>query len=1623
MTHRAKFWTWASALAAVFLAVLAVVSIQVLKSSWFENYIRAKIVSTTEESTGGKVDIGSFHFDWRRLRATVEDFVLHGTESPSGAPLFEAQRIELRLKLLAGWRHAVDLEYLGVDRPSANVVVFPDGRTNIPGPKAAQPSNQSPLASVVDLAIHQFEITNGSASFEQQTIGFSGRGQDLQVQLFYRATPAGYRGDVKIGALQVISGSGQPLNASVDIPIEIGNARIAVDNAGFTTRDSQIRLSASLTHIAQPVIDAHLIAHISLEEVQRTLGRTAGLAMDPCKRNTPCYGEADVEGRFGQQTIQISKASLKVGGSDLEASGTESNVDFNATLSLDEIARLFRVKAEPRGEVALTGNAQNLGTDRYAVKANLLGRGIAVGTGSTRLENLALSSEVTADRNVVELHRLRLGALGGEIDGDASLAQYSRFRFTGQLRSLRIRDFERAAASTGPVYDGSVNGKIEATGDLNLPGTTGIRAQAQLNIAPRPAAQGVPVSGKIQAVYDGSHDTVQIAQSNLALPHSRLDLSGVLGNRIVVGFSSTNLDDLYPALAMTSNAPPKKMPVALHGGKLSLSAQVTGPLKSPKLATHIDADRFSVEERPFDRFSADVSASSDGASVANGALVHQSLQTQFSGSLGLRQWAPENDSPLTLALDMREGDIADLLALAGQSGIPAQGATDVSVRLDGTLGNPQGTAHLAASNAQVNGQAFDKVDASIDLADQLIRLVSLDVTAQTAHLQASGTYAHPRDSLVMGHAQVHLSGTGVQLSQIAILEKQHPGISGAVQLQADVAGDIGQSAGPSQVALTNLRTDLEARGLHDRKQNYGDLTAHAETSGANLTFNLDSNLAGAAIKVSGRSALTKDYPTTADASIRNLHIENALALAGEALPARGLLSLTGRISGTMKDPSADVQLNLTAANLYGEPVDRLQTSLRYSSKLVEIPSLRLATPAGSLSLDGSFSHPEGEYTSGKVALHAQSDSIQLAKVRNVQEKKPGVAGALKVMADFAGEIKRGQAAHELSISKLDANINASEIAYNGHSYGNAALVAGSKGEAVTFKADSNFAGASIHGQGEARFQPGYPVSAKLTVANLRYSALRGWFGDTSIAPGFEALLEADASISGPANKPDEMQGNLQVTRLEVSAPARGAAASGTLMALKNNGVMAIDYDQGSMRIQNAHLTGKSTDIAIAGTAGFRGADPLNLTIKANTNLELLQDILTDARASGTVMVDASVRGSFSQPQPNGTVQLKDASFNLESLPNGISKANAVIALNGSRATIRALTAESGGGKITVSGSAALTDSVMRYSLNLKADHVRTRYQGISVVNSGNLTLGGTSNRSLLNGNVTVERVAYNPQSDVGSILSQLTQREAPDVSEGVSGPAASMRLDVRIRTAPAVRFETTMAQALQADADLNLLGTLQEPGLVGRVNVTEGDLIFFGNEYTVDRGAITFSDPTKIDPRLSVDLETTVESVTVTLGVTGPMNNLKLSYHSDPPLRFDEIVGLLAAGKEPTSDPNIVANQAAPPQQSVANMGESAILSQAVSSPLASRLQRVFGIDRLSVNPAFVSGSALPETQLSLQQRIANTITFTYSQDLSQSNSELVRVEWALSPRFSAVATRDENGIFGVDFFYKRQYR
>ena len=665
-------------------------------------------------------------------------------------------------------------------------------------------------------------------------------------------------------------------------------------------------------------------------------------------------------------------------------------------------------------------------------------------------------------------------------------------------------------------------------------------------------------------------------------------------------------------------------------------------------------------------------------------IAHQKLNALFSGSVGLRRWSPGNDSPITLVLDLHNGDIADALALSGQSDVPARGTLDLSARINGTIANPQGSVQLTAANGTAYDQPFDKVAVRVDLADRLIRLVSLDVTAKSAHLQADGAYNHPNDKLIPGQAQLRLTGSGVQLEQIAFLERPRPGLSGSLQFSVDVHGEVTHTREQTDFSLTTVRADVQARGVRDSAQNYGDLAVRADTNGSGVSFQVDSDLAGSTIKVTGRTTLAQDYPTMASASIQNLRVKSALALRGRTFPADGTIGLSGRFSGTLKDPSGEMRVSLAKATIYSEPIDSLEASLRYSSGLAEVESFRLAAPAGTLNLNASFSHPLNQFGDGRIQVHAESGDLQLAQIRNLQEQKPGLAGTVRLMADFVGDLNTGPRGRDVSLSKLNADIKSKGITYNGHALGDASLDADTKGNSVIFKADSNFAGAAIHGEGDLRLDADYPVTAKLTLANARYSNLRTLVGNDLMRPDFEALLEASASVSGPVKRPSEIKGIFDVTRLELSTGPHGQAPSTASIALKNDGPIIVEGERSRITIQHAHLTGPSTDISVSGTAAFTGVSPLDLTVKANTDLKLLQQIERDIRCSGMVIVDAVVRGKFSEPLANGTIQLKNASLNIESLTNGISNANGINALNGRDARIRDINAESSGGKFSLS---------------------------------------------------------------------------------------------------------------------------------------------------------------------------------------------------------------------------------------------------------------------------------------------------------------------------------------------------
>jgi len=1612
MNRKARIWRNIGIAAAALIVVLVITAIQIVRTDWFRDYVKAKITTAAEDGTGGRVEIGSYAFDWIHLRSILTDFVIHGNEPADAAPYLRANRIQLDMRLFTSIHHPLDVTYLAIDHPEANIIVFADGRTNVPTPKVKSTSGENPLETVVNLAVSHFELTNGLIVFGSQKQGLSVRGRNLRAQLWYSIPNQGYQGQVSFQPLYVASGRNTPVSFTVTLPLGLGRDRIEFHGASITTAQSSLLIDGSLENLKNPKISARLNGHVALADLKNaadlplTLGGGAPAILD-FDANTAMAGNA----------IQVTGLHLGLGQSNLEASGTlrdpknQGALQFKGRLDLGELGRLAMLTARPGGFVSLNGVATLDANNDYRIAGGIQGKDVSFQNGPQRIGALNFISGVTFNRHQLELKGLSVSAFGGEFTGNASLLDFSRYQLRGNLRNLNLRGAARALGQEQLPYDGNISGPVDAAGDLKS--STGVTAHARLAIAP--GTRGVPVSGRVNAAYGGPAGEVTVSDSYLALPHTRLVLNGSIKKQLNVDLVSSDLNDLLAAASVTST------PVTLNGGQVKFAGALTGGLSAPQIAGHLAASRFAIEGRRFDNFEVDAAISGGGATLRNGVLRRDTLQAQFSAAVGLREWKAPPNSPLSADASIQNGDLADLIALAGQPNHDYSGMLNANLNVRGTIANPRGAATGQVTNGTIQGEVFDRAQVQVQLADQSVTIPSASIETGAARINLTAEYQHPRDSFTTGQIHGHIQSTLVDLAMLQGLQKKRPSTTGIAQLNADASGRLSQvtrgAEQQTEFQLTQLTADGSVRGLRSEGQNYGDLTVNARTNGQTLSYNLMSDFGGSNIRANGNTQLTPDYPTTADVSLSNLPVEQALALVHRSdIAVKGKVSGTAHLTGSTEKPEGNVDLNFTNAVVYDEPVDRVRARISYLSQTIDISQLEITAGSSRIDLTARYDHPSGDLQAGNLQFKVDSTRVDLARIKNLQTRRPGLSGALQIAVTGAARIR--QVEPRVLLENLSAQVKASGVAAKGKNFGDVSLTATTAGGRLNFALDSNLAMTALHGQGNAVLAGDYPIDAQLTFTNLAWTHVQDLLGPSNQpASAFEAQADGDLSASGPIMKIDQLAAALRLTRLQLNSVS-GASGKANGPLLQNQGPITARLKNGVVEIQAAHLSGPQTDFQATGSVPLRG-QAMDVNLNGNVNLALLKSFSQDIDSSGTIALKTTLRGTFSAPLVNGQAELHNGTVNYAGLPNGIANLNGVVQLNGNAVAFRDLTAESGGGKLTLGGFLALTNGV-RFGLRANGSRVRVRTQGVSIVTNSNLNLTGTPENSTISGTITIDRVNYAPQADLGSILTAA----APSVQSTAPSPFLdNMKLDVRVQTTGGTAVQSSLAENLQADADLRIRGTMSHPGMLGRVTFNEGQLVFFGSTYTVNSGTIGFFNPVRLDPVLEMNLETKAKGVDVTLRVNGPIDNLTLSYTSDPPLQFQEIVSLLAAGTTPISDPTLLANQPSPRPQSFQQMGESAILGKALADPVAGRLQRVFGVSQLKIDPTFTSGSELPQAQLTLQQRVASNIMFTYVTALNNANAQTIQIEMTLNPQWSAMASRDQNGILSINLLYKRQLR
>ena len=741
-----------------------------------------------------------------------------------------------------------------------------------------------------------------------------------------------------------------------------------------------------------------------------------------------------------------------------------------------------------------------------------------------------------------------------------------------------------------------------------------------------------------------------------------------------------------------------------------------------------------------------------------------------------------------------------------------------------------------------------------------------------------------------------------------------------------------------------------------------------------------------------------DDGTTVDAKVQlaNAQVTDVLQLAGQ----QGKVDLTGTMNvdlhaaGTIKNLSGGGQVALRNGVAYGEPYESAVVQATVQGQQVEASSVALRLHGMQITGNGGYN-----LTTEKVHAHVEGDNLQLSKFTLVQQQKLNADGVLNLRADANGTLKE---------PGLTANVNLSQLSYGGQQLGQMAANVHSQGSTVFYTVNSNLVSTAFQAQGQTSLVGNYDTQAKLTLTGLDVGKAMAVFSPASTVKAHSAI-NGTVTISGPAKTPQLLVADAELTPVDVTVQG---------YELKAQTPVRVSLRHGLATLEDVHITGQDTDLRAGGTAELLGVtDPkggrINIHSTGNVNVALLRTFDQDVTSSGTVQFQVTAGGRVKNPELTGNVDFEKVNLAIESIPNGLTNLTGRLVFNEDRLEVQSLTATTGGGQLKLGGFLTYKNGVYA-DLSATADATRIRLYGLSGTANTSLRLQGGLDNLLLSGNVLLTRFGVGADVDFAAFAGAGGVSAPPDPSSVTN----NIRMDIHVQSSPQLDFQNSYAK-LAGTVDLTVRGTVAEPSVLGRIQITAGSAPFAGTRYQVQRGTIYFANPVRIDPLIDIDVTARVENYDITISLHGTTANLKPTYRSEPPLSEADVFALLALGR--TQEEAQIASE----QQTQAGTDPttSALLGGALNATVSSRVSKLFGGGSVKIDPSYVGTLGTASPRITVQQQLSQQLSVTFATDVNSSAQQLISVQYAVNENQSIVATRDETGVFSIVYKLRKRYR
>jgi translocation and assembly module TamB len=936
-----------------------------------------------------------------------------------------------------------------------------------------------------------------------------------------------------------------------------------------------------------------------------------------------------------------------------------------------------------------------------------------------------------------------------------------------------------------------------------------------------------------------------------------------------------------------------------------------------------------------------------------------------------------------LAPDVPVTRVHVMTTIAGDTEIGFGGGASVEVALRGTFSDP---GAVLPGYIPLHGRTDMRLSIGRAAGDEHLALRDTVLDTPASHITAEGD------------GKFHITVATGNQKEFDWLGKLPVTVKTAT-LDGTLSGPLRALQYDGHAVFDRVVWTLEGRELTcDRFR--GTLTAsatrveirdgHLERANSQILFN-------AAMPIV-QGEVPKDAAVTASAELRDWDAKDLLAWLKQDYPVRGAVRGALTAGGSLNLPSIRGSLEVSQGEAWGERFDSAAANVAWAGHRGEATNVRIVR--GRSRVTGTVQYQDD---TNAYQFQVTGSNLAIEEIPRLEWDKLKLTGTADLQASGSGMWDEHHIAptghatfaiHNATVNKeVTAELNGSIDA---------------DGNTAKFQFTAGRQAAHLTASGDVTLREPYAFQARAETISMDLDPLvQPYLGDSITA---HSHFDGSAGFQGELRHFGEATGTIEIRKLALGLNG---------VDVQNDGVWRANYRNHTLTLEALKFASNGATLTVQGSIQMppvpAASRALNVRADGELDVKLLETLEPGVNASGKTKLRVTLEGTWEAPQLVGRAELEEAQVGSESFPNSLSHLNGTLLFNQTGVRIEKLSGESGGGDLNLSGVLDYTRTPKTFQIRAEARGVRMRYPpGVSTVLDADFNLAGTPQRSQLSGEITVQRAGINSNFDLAEALAQVKQ--ASSAPSELSW-ARTLQLNVRVVSSNNIRFESGSRSSLDAQFDLRVRGLLSDPALLGHVNILDGKVNFAGTDYNINRGEIQFLNPFRIDPVISLDVTTRKQQYDVSLDFSGPLEKLRVSYRSDPPLPVPDIQLLLVLGRTPSSGGNSVTNPA------LASVGSNTVLSDTTAATVSGRLGRLFGASPLRIDPQSAGTETNSGTRVSLVQEVAHNVTLTYSTSVTNAQQQLVQMEWTVNRRVSILATRDDNGLFGVDFKFRKQIK